>query len=89
MALDYNNLKSVADQLYRAASSGNEEAVAKANIFGELLGSAGTTASAMVIKDLLLQKKFDNARDAARILTAIPFHIRSVGGEEAKKKSTS
>ncbi len=73
MALDYNNLKSIADQLYADKS---EAGVSKANVFGELLGSAGTTAAALVIKDLLLEKKFDNARDAARILTAVPFHIR-------------
>jgi len=73
MALDYNSLKSIADQLFADKS---EAGVTKSNIFGELLGSTGTTASALVIKDLLKEGKFDNPRDAARILTAIPFHIR-------------
>ena len=48
----------------------------KSNIFTELLGSTGTTASAMLIMDLLKAKKFNNQRDAARTLTSIPFHIR-------------
>ncbi len=73
MALDYDTLKSIADQLF---SDKSESGVAKSNVFGELLGSAGTTASALLIKDMVLEKKFDNARDAARLLTAIPFHIR-------------
>ncbi len=73
MALDYSTLKSIADDLYADKS---EAGVSKSNVFGELLGSTGTTAAALVIKDLILEDKFDNPRDAARVLSAIPFHIR-------------
>ena len=36
----------------------------------------GTTASALLVKDMVLAGKFDNDRDAARILTSVPYHIR-------------
>jgi hypothetical protein len=41
-----------------------------------MLGSAGTSAAALVIRDLLMEGKFDNDRDASLALTKIPFHIR-------------
>ena len=80
-ALDYNALKSVAEELLADKS---EAGVSKANVFLELLSSTGTTASAMVIKDLILEGKYDNDRDAARSLTAIPFHIRCVSNIKKK-----
>ena len=46
------------------------------NMFNEYLGNTGTTASAMVVKDLIKGKKFANDRDAGRILTSVPFSIR-------------
>jgi len=72
-ALDYNSLKSLAEEFLADKS---EDGVMTSNIFLELLGSAGTTASALVVRDLVLANKFDNDRDAARTLSAIPFHIR-------------
>lgn len=73
VVLNYDSLKSIFDQLMSDSST---EGKMKSNMFTELLGSTGTTASAMLIMDLLKAKKFDNQRDAARVLTAIPFHIR-------------
>lgn len=72
-ALNYDSLMSLADELLADKS---EDGVMKANLFLELLGAAGTTASALVIRDMVLQNKFDNDRDAARTLSAVPFHIR-------------
>ena len=72
-ALDYASLKSIADEFLADKS---EAGVSKSNVFNELLSSCGTTASAMVIRDLILEGKYDNDRDAARALTAVPFHIR-------------
>ncbi len=72
-ALDYDSLKSLADEIFADTS---DTGITRANVFGELLGAAGTTASALVVRDLLLEGKFDNSRDAARILTSVPYHIR-------------
>nr|ALO75638.1 melanin-engaging protein [Tigriopus kingsejongensis] len=72
-AMDYDTLKGVAEDLQGDKS---DTGVMKSNLFGELLGSAGTTAAALLIKDMVMENKFDNDRDAARALTAIPFHIR-------------
>ena len=33
-------------------------------------------AAAMVVRDLLKDRKFDNCRDSARVLISIPYHIR-------------
>ena len=41
-----------------------------------ITGSTGTTAAAMVIRDLVKDRKFDNCRDTARVLISVPFHIR-------------
>ena len=54
----------------------SEKGVWMSNMFNEYLGNTGTSASAMVVKDLIMTKKFANDRDAARILTSIPFSIR-------------
>jgi len=72
-ALDYNSLKGLAEQLFADKS---EAGVATSNVYYELLSSAGTTAAALVIRDLVLENKFDNDRDAYRVLTGVPFHIR-------------
>ena len=45
-------------------------------MFHEYLSSTGTTASAMVIKDLVMENQFDNDRDAGRVLTSVAYHIR-------------
>ena len=45
-------------------------------MFNEFLGNAGTTAAAMVVRDMIMANQFDNDRDAGRILTSVPFHIR-------------
>ena len=72
-ALDYDGLKSIADEVFNDKA---EDSVAKANIYANMLGSVGTTSSALVIRDLAFEGRFDDARDAARALTGIPFHIR-------------
>ncbi len=72
-ALDYDHLKSLAEEMMADKS---DTGVLKAKIFTELLGSVGTSASAMVIRDLIMENKFDNDRDAALALTKVPFHIR-------------
>ena len=54
----------------------SEKGVWMSNMFNEYLGNTGTSASALVIKDLIMSKKFANDRDAGRILTSIPFSIR-------------
>jgi len=72
-AMDYNTLKGMADEFFADKS---EKGVWMSNIFNEYLGNTGTTASAMVVKDLILAKKFANDRDAGRILTSVPFSIR-------------
>ena len=54
----------------------SEMGVAKSNMFNEYLGNVGTTAAAMVVRDMIMQNKFDNDRDAGRVLTSVAFHIR-------------
>ncbi|CAB4069088.1 unnamed protein product [Lepeophtheirus salmonis] len=71
--MDYDTLKSVSEGVQADKS---EEGVRKYNLFNELLGSLGTSASAMLIRDMVMENKFDNYRDAVRVLTAVPFHIR-------------
>lgn len=72
-AMDYNTLKSTAEQLLTDKS---DLGVQKSNLMGEFLGNTGTTASALVVRDLIMENKFDNDRDAGRILTSVAFHIR-------------
>ena len=71
-ALDYDSIMSLADDFF---SDKSESGVTKANIFGELLGSTGTAPSAVAIRDLIIQGRFDNDRDAARALTGIGYHL--------------
>ena len=54
----------------------SEKGTWMSNMFNEYLGNTGTTASAMVVKDLIKAKKFVNDKDAGRILTSVPFSIR-------------
>ena len=54
----------------------SEMGVAKFNMFNEYLGNVGSTAAAMVIRDMIMQGKFENDRDAGRVLTSVAFHIR-------------
>jgi len=72
-AMDYDTLMGIYVELFKDKS---EDGVMKANIFTELLGSTGTTAAAMVVRDLVKDRKFDNCRDTARVLISIPYHIR-------------
>jgi len=72
-AMNYDTLMGIYVQLFKDKS---EDGVMKSNIFTELLGSTGTTAAAMVIRDLVKDRKFDNCRDTARVLISVPFHIR-------------
>ncbi len=71
--LDYSSLKSMAEHLFEDKSGSG---VAISDMFADLLGSAGTTAAALVIKDLILDKKFPSETKAAKVLTTIPYHIR-------------
>merc|ERR1711899_223061 len=72
-AMDYSTLKNQAEEFFADKS---EKGVWMSNMFNEYLGNTGTTASAMVIRDLIMAKKFNNDRDAGRILTSVPFSIR-------------
>lgn len=72
-ALDYSSLMDLAEFFKRDRTA---DGVFKSNLFNELLGAAGTTAAAMAVKDMIMQGKFDNDRDAAMTLTSVPFHIR-------------
>ena len=56
----------------------SDTGVVKSKIFVELLASVGTSASALVIRDLVMENKFDNDRTAALSLTKVPFHVRKV-----------
>ena len=70
--MSYDQLMSVHSQVYPDKS---ELGIFKANLFNELLASTGTSASALAIKAIIEGKKYDNCRDAARILIAVPYHI--------------
>ena len=67
-ALDYANLKSLAEDLLADKSDGG---VTKAKVFMEMLASSGTSASAMVIIDLIKEGKISGDRDAALALTKV------------------
>ena len=71
--MNYDTLKSLGEEYLGDAS---EEGVTKSNMFNEYMGNTGTVASAMVIKDFIMQKKFNNDRDGGRVLTSMPFSIR-------------
>ena len=71
--LDYATLRSLADTFFADKS---DSGIFKANLFGEILANTGTTAAALLVRDLVMEKKFDNERDAARILSSVPFHVR-------------
>nr|WQH82008.1 vitellogenin [Caligus rogercresseyi] len=73
MAMDYNSLKSMSEELHGDTSP---KGVFMYNMFNELLGSLGTSASALLVRDMVMENKFENYRDAVRILTSVPFHIR-------------
>ena len=67
-ALDYSNLKSLAEELLDDKS---DSGVTKAKIFVEMLASAGTSASAMAVIDLVKEGRIDKDRDAAMALTKV------------------
>ena len=58
------------------SSDKSEMGIAKSNMFNEYLGNIGSTAAAMVVRDMIMQNKFDNDRDAGRVLTSVPFHVK-------------
>jgi len=63
--------------LWRELKSDTSDAgVTKRNLFSEFIGSVGTRASAMVVKDAIEGGMFENDRDAARALSSVAFHIR-------------
>jgi hypothetical protein len=71
-AMDYNGLKGLYDELKVDTS---EKGVEKFQIFRELLGAAGSSAAAVLVTDMIKQGELED-RDAARMLTSIPYHIR-------------
>ena len=71
-ALDYSNLKSLAEELLDDKS---DSGVAKAKIFIEMLASAGTSASAVVVVDLIKDGRLKD-RDAAMALTKVSYLVR-------------
>merc|ERR1719412_1176795 len=71
--MDYNTLIGLFTEL--KADSSNK-GVTLRNIFTEAIGSVGTRAAAMMVKDAIEGGMFDNDRDAARALTSVAFHIR-------------
>ncbi|QQP50306.1 Putative LOC100868636, partial [Caligus rogercresseyi] len=68
--MDYNALK------VNLRADKSEEGIRKNNLFNELLGSLGTSSATILIRDMIMENKFDNYRDVVRILTSVPFHIR-------------
>lgn len=72
-AMNYDTLMNIYVELFKDKS---EDGVMKSNIYTELLGSTGTTAAAMVVRDLVMDRKFDNCRDTARVMVSVPYHIR-------------
>lgn len=71
--MDYDTIISLVDELRDDKS---EEGVFRFNVFCELLGSTGTAPSIMAIKEMIKTSRFDNKRDAMRVLGSIPFHVR-------------
>nr|WQH82010.1 vitellogenin [Caligus rogercresseyi] len=64
------------------------EGVFRYNLFTELLGSLGTGASALLVRDMIQENKFENFRDAVRVLTSVPFHIRHPSKQLLKEYET-
>jgi hypothetical protein len=53
----------------------SEKGVEKFQIFRELLGAAGSSPAAVLVKDFIVQGELED-RDAARMLSSIPYHLR-------------
>ncbi|XP_040574440.2 LOW QUALITY PROTEIN: uncharacterized protein [Lepeophtheirus salmonis] len=85
LAMDYSALKQLSEELHSDKSA---EGVYRYNLFNELLGSLGTSASAILVRDMIAENKFDNFRDAVRTLTAVPFHIRHPSKQLLKEFET-
>merc|ERR1719211_638539 len=71
-AMDYNGLKGLYNELKGDTS---EKGVEKFQIFRELLGAAGSSPAAVLVKDFIEQGELED-RDAARMLSSIPYHLR-------------
>ena len=72
--MDYDNIIATYKKLKTKAS--DDEGKAALNTFREYLVDAGTSASALAIKDMVVSGVFDNDNDAARAITGVAFHIR-------------
>ena len=70
-ALDYSNLKSLAEELLDDKS---DSGMTKSKVFIEMLASTGTSASAMVVIDLVKEGRLNGDRDAAMALTKVIYH---------------
>merc|ERR1712018_1009823 len=71
-AMDYDGLKGLYNELKADTSDAGVE---KLQIFRELLGAAGSSAAAVLVTDFIKQGELED-RDAARMLSSIPYHIR-------------
>ena len=71
-AMDYDSLNTLLGAFDVSSAAGK----IKRNIYKELLVSTGTSAAAMLIKDLILKGATDGEADSMRMLTGIPFHVR-------------
>ena len=61
--MSYDTLMSIYNKVWNDKSEGGK---VKSNVYTELLGSTGTSASAMAVKEIITSQKYDNCRDAAR-----------------------
>lgn len=76
-ALNYNSLKRLGDEYLELRNRDYKSSERlMGNLFFEMLSSTGSSAAALLIRDYVMEGKFDNYRDPARYLTAVPFHIR-------------
>merc|ERR1712018_249784 len=71
-AMDYDDIKSLYSELKGDSSV---TGVKKLQIFGELVGSAGTAPAAKAIIEAIKGGKLED-RDGGRVLSSIPYHIR-------------
>ena len=71
--MDYNTLMELFREL---KTDGSKKGVTLRNLFSEYLGSVGTRAAAMAVKDGVDVNMFGDDRTAAKALTSVAYHIR-------------
>ena len=72
MAMNYDDLKSL---YYELKGDSSDMGVKKRQIFGELVGAAGTAPAAKIVIDAIKDGKLED-RDGGRMLSSIPYHVR-------------